>query len=208
MKRTNGVLYFVQVEGNGPIKIGITNSPRMRMSTLQGWCPYDLNFICAVRANLMDEAYALEMLAPYQKRGEWFHPHPDVFAFIEEVKAAGKIPNAPAPYPTWRANKTHFQRTTLSRIVPAIWATPEDAARAAGVAKVRKYHSNTIGERTACRLIIEARKLGFNIDTRDLYEDVHVDALQRRAPYRPRSPGAKAPGRKRLHGDLPILEAA
>ena len=83
MKRGN--LYFLQVDGGGPIKIGWTyGSVLSRIRSLQQSSPYILNWIGACLAFRSEETAAHKLLADYRLRGEWFHPVRPVLRFKED----------------------------------------------------------------------------------------------------------------------------
>lgn len=79
-----GTLYFVQVDGGGPIKIGWTQGcVTNRMRQIQWASPYILNWIGACDAPRSHEKAAHQTLAAYRLRREWFHPTAPVLDFIQ-----------------------------------------------------------------------------------------------------------------------------
>lgn len=73
MKR--GHLYFAQVDGGGPVKIGWTcGSIYDRIRQLQWASPYVLNWIGATPAPKSREGDCHRELSDYRVRSEWFHP--------------------------------------------------------------------------------------------------------------------------------------
>lgn len=87
--RKVGNLYFLQVAGDGPIKIGWTQgSPLLRSKVLQHASPYELIWRGSCPASRQDETAAHKLLAAYRVRNEWFHPVKAVLDFVAE-KAPG-----------------------------------------------------------------------------------------------------------------------
>lgn len=79
-------IYFIQVDGGGPIKIGITkNDPRKRMSKIQSDCPWPVSLLGATTGALDDEAAFHRNLSAFKMQGEWFKPAPEVLAAIGET---------------------------------------------------------------------------------------------------------------------------
>jgi hypothetical protein len=78
-----GSLYFLQVDGGGPIKIGWTyGNVISRVTHLQWGSPYELHWIGACRAPKSDEAAAHKALAHLRVRNEWFYPVEEVLSFV------------------------------------------------------------------------------------------------------------------------------
>lgn len=77
------VVYFLQVETSGPVKIGCTTGDvYTRVRALQQASPYVLRWIGFFVGTRADERAAHNQLAAHRLRNEWFHPHPDVIAFV------------------------------------------------------------------------------------------------------------------------------
>lgn len=89
MRTRNGVIYFLQVEGGGPIKIGFTcANPADRAKALQRSSPYLLTWIGYFPAASTIEAELHKLFASDRIRSEWFHPTQRIYDFI-----AAKCPN-------------------------------------------------------------------------------------------------------------------
>jgi len=79
-------IYFIQVDGGGPIKIGITgHDPRQRMVKIQSDCPWPVSLIGAVEGALEDEASLHQELSAFNTQGEWFSPTLEVLAAVERT---------------------------------------------------------------------------------------------------------------------------
>lgn len=167
MINNDGVLYFVQVENGGPIKVGYTQDHHIRLQTLQGWCPYKIEPIFGLLAPKIAETYALEVLKAHKLRGEWHYPHPFVLNFIEEVRKAGFVAGCPDPHPA-RGDWTKFDLVAVyDKCIPRIW--PDRAAMALDVGQKKlESYCGAFSEILICRTVIAARKLGFQLKTADL----------------------------------------
>ena len=87
------LVYFIQVVGNGPIKIGVATRPWKRMADLQVACPYELEMAGYVAS---DDARDLELMlhglfSAHHLRGEWFHPAREIEDYISDAMVAAEI---------------------------------------------------------------------------------------------------------------------
>lgn len=78
MKNADNWVYFVQRGDGGPIKIGFSCIPSVRISQLQVGCAEKLIVLACVRGNVKLEGALHDKLADHALRGEWFTPHPEV----------------------------------------------------------------------------------------------------------------------------------
>lgn len=81
-------VYFIQVDPDGPIKIGIADSVISRLGNLQSACPYDLRVRTFWRGPRLVERFLHRELAAHRIRGEWFRPEPfvlDVLSFVDQL---------------------------------------------------------------------------------------------------------------------------
>jgi hypothetical protein len=67
-------VYFIQAESGGPIKIGHSDDPTLRLKSLQTAHPYRLVLLLSVPASTGTEAALHKRFATYRLRGEWFRP--------------------------------------------------------------------------------------------------------------------------------------
>lgn len=80
-------VYFVQEAPDGFIKIGWTRGPvDGRLCTIQTGNPRTLVLLTAMRGALKDEQALHRRFAAHRVSGEWFHPAPELLAFIDEIK--------------------------------------------------------------------------------------------------------------------------
>lgn len=82
------VVYFVQPEGGGPIKIGFSGSIRSRLDAFATSCPFPLRVLGLVPGAMTLEASLHEEFRHTRIRGEWFHPTPDLLARIAALTGA------------------------------------------------------------------------------------------------------------------------
>lgn len=102
----SSLVYFVQVTGGGPIKIGYTEGdPRSRMVKIQCDCPWPVALIGAVAGDFEEEQAFHAKLKDFRIQGEWFHPHNAVIAAIETAVAT--MPNWVAPPVKHRPRNDH-----------------------------------------------------------------------------------------------------
>lgn len=81
----NGTVYFLQVQPDGPVKIGFTSQHvNIRVCSLQASSPYVLKWIGYFVGTHADEQAAHTRLAKHRIRAEWFRPEPEVLAFVRE----------------------------------------------------------------------------------------------------------------------------
>lgn len=85
-------VYAIQVDSNGPIKIGTARNPRSRRSTLQIASPWQLRLLGAWAGDENDEITLHRLLREHRIRGEWFHPTADVIELVAWCMATGKSP--------------------------------------------------------------------------------------------------------------------
>jgi hypothetical protein len=87
-------IYFAQVIGSGgPIKIGSTVNPMNRLISLQGWCPYKIDFLAVVPdSTRLAEEVLLERLLPSRLRLEWFNPTDEVLRVVGHAIEHKRLP--------------------------------------------------------------------------------------------------------------------
>lgn len=78
-------LYFIQDVGSGAIKIGISSSPRARLSQLQASRPGTLRLLAAIPGDRTAERELHAEFAHLRIRGEWFRAAPELAARIDSL---------------------------------------------------------------------------------------------------------------------------
>ena len=95
-------VYFIQAEGNGPIKIGCSQNPKIRLGQFKTWSPYPLRMIACAPGDFYDEMIIHGEFSAACIHGEWFHPTEVLLKYIDGVVKSGIIPRdmRPGPNPT------------------------------------------------------------------------------------------------------------
>lgn len=84
------VVYFIQVQPAGPIKIGITSGPvEGRLSDLRSACPYPVRLLGTVPGTIHHEQWLHRKFVATCTSGEWFEPNAGLLSTIAEVLAPG-----------------------------------------------------------------------------------------------------------------------
>lgn len=101
------MIYFIQEEDDGPIKIGVADSPVARIGALQTGNPRELNLLSVMDGGYREEADLHVRFAAGSIRGEWFDPGtPGLQELLDQI---GRLPRAVDPpegflfpLPEWR----------------------------------------------------------------------------------------------------------
>ena len=81
-------LYFIQVSGGGPIKIGFSRECNIhsRLRTYEWAAPWDCELLGVwMKGDRAKEKALYSRLANHQIKGEWFHSTDEVMAIIADV---------------------------------------------------------------------------------------------------------------------------
>lgn len=81
-------VYFIQSGAAGAIKIGWAGKPFKRMATLQVGNAELLRMLLVLPGDQPEEARLHSKFSDIRVRGEWFHPDPILFSFIDGARAA------------------------------------------------------------------------------------------------------------------------
>ncbi len=82
-----GTIYFIKSTTNHEIKIGFTSGDvTKRLSTLQTSHPYKLELLATISGNTKFEKSLHRKFQQYRLKGEWFQPHPDIIAYVSDLK--------------------------------------------------------------------------------------------------------------------------
>lgn len=88
------MIYFLQVRGGGPIKIGAAIDVAARVKKLQCACPYDLELLGCIKGSRRQEKRLHRKFSFLRLRGEWFSPGPTLLRYI--TKKAVNLEQLPA----------------------------------------------------------------------------------------------------------------
>ncbi len=84
-----GYVYIFQISNDGPIKIGFSEFPEGRLSTLQQNMPYELFMVHYEDSDMRIELLTHNKLSPYKLRGEWYENNDNMRQYIEYIKEHG-----------------------------------------------------------------------------------------------------------------------
>ncbi len=128
------VIYFIQSEHGGPVKIGRADDLAKRLVGLQTSRPDKLVVLAAAPGTIAQEKELHRHFAEIREKGEWFTASPNLMALVRDVAARGvaalsAVTNRDAsrgvtPYET--------QPVTPSLAVPSDPAVPAEQPRARG----------------------------------------------------------------------------
>ena len=82
-------IYFVQSE-DGYIKIGCTQRLKLRIKAIQACNPLKIKLVGKMKGGYDLEAELHKRFKKYRKRGEWFHPAPELIEYIVKNKMGRK----------------------------------------------------------------------------------------------------------------------
>lgn len=89
-------VYFLRPVGQiGPIKIGCSKLPALRLETLTVWSPVRLELICSVPGSHKDEHTLHGMFRNHHVHGEWFGASKELLALIGYCEEHGELPTLP-----------------------------------------------------------------------------------------------------------------
>lgn len=79
-------VYFIQAGDDGLIKIGVAGNAYQRLAGLQTSSPVPLRLVAAISGvGQVREVELHKRFAHLRAHGEWFHPTPELLAYIAEV---------------------------------------------------------------------------------------------------------------------------
>lgn len=91
-------IYFAQMPGGGPIKIGSTKNLHFRLNSLRKEFGDRLQIVMSVAGRMVDELTLHHIFHEDRIVGEWFFDSAKLTAFIEMLAKIGELPE---PY-RWR----------------------------------------------------------------------------------------------------------
>jgi hypothetical protein len=77
--------YFMRDRRTGLVKIGMSQEPEARRTALSASGARDMEMLLTLRDGNLEMAYH-KHFADLRVEGEWFEPHPDIFAEIERLR--------------------------------------------------------------------------------------------------------------------------
>jgi hypothetical protein len=128
------VIYFIQSEHGGPIKIGRADDLAKRLVGLQTSRPDKLVVLAAAQGSLACEKALHHRFSQYREKGEWFSASPELLEMVKDVIARGSMAFADSGHNTRDASQTVTGHSVPDRSVPDR-SDPEDIAAARATAK-------------------------------------------------------------------------
>lgn len=81
------MIYFIQVQKGGPIKIGMAANPMHRLKQLQVANHEKLHLLKAISGGAVLEKKIHRDLKRFRRTGEWFEPSAEVLAYVRDVRS-------------------------------------------------------------------------------------------------------------------------
>lgn len=105
-KAAGPVVYFARAGLDGPIKIGFSARFKTRIAQLRTSSFHDIVLLATISGSLQTEHELHQRFAAAHIRGEWFHPVPELLAYVAilppyvgAVRKPKKIATPPSPRP-------------------------------------------------------------------------------------------------------------
>jgi hypothetical protein len=165
-------VYFIQVVGGGPVKIGHSVDPEHRLQGLMCWCPYELEILATAPGCPLSEAAIHRELESSRSRGEWFHPTPEVMAFVDEVKKAGALPKRIPNTLDEALNGVRKNTTRMREVLAQNGMTVKELAAGMGIPFGTAAHfTSSLTAHRAVQIAEYLTSIGIPTKPRDLYGD-------------------------------------
>lgn len=106
-------VYFIRpIDMNGPVKIGCSASPAMRLLTLARWSPFPLEIVAVIAGDTVLERRFHARFEHLHSHREWFKPSPEIDdVIVRIVEGTFDVQSLPAPVCV-RARHQRSQETT------------------------------------------------------------------------------------------------
>ena len=114
------MIYFIQIEESGPIKVGYTfeRTAIGRLGGLQVACPWRLILRGVIEGDETEELKILTYLAAHRMRGEWFEPHPFVIETIQGLIGKWDAPEGSSAMPSCNVSSLpHLPDSDLNELI-------------------------------------------------------------------------------------------
>src|SRR5262245_50323298 len=76
-------VYFIGEEKRGPVKIGMSGAPELRLQNLQSSYPYPLAILAQFPGGEEEEEAMHKLFRPFRLQGEWFKRDTEILQFID-----------------------------------------------------------------------------------------------------------------------------
>lgn len=87
-----GFIYFLQVDEDGPIKIGFSVNPKGRYAGIASGSHVEINLLGFILGTAADEKVIQNRFITLVLRNEWFRPGRELTDFIAGVLQTGRVP--------------------------------------------------------------------------------------------------------------------
>jgi hypothetical protein len=116
-------VYFMRPVGRlGPIKIGYSTLPDLRLAQHQVWSPDPLELLAKAPGTPTDECTLHSMFSDSWLHCEWFRASDELLMLIGHVVLTGRLPELPAGLPPFRANRPRRETPLPDPICEALKA--------------------------------------------------------------------------------------
>lgn len=109
MKTSTGFVYFIKAGDDGPVKIGWSENPDMRLAQLQSAHHETLSVLAKFPGGRDVEAEVHQQLHDLRLRGEWFRDEPALRQAIVHLQTRGLLRPLGLPVGARAAHLTHMR---------------------------------------------------------------------------------------------------
>ena len=95
MTAKSDIAYVIQsTEGDRIVKVGFSTNPQVRLTNIRHSVPFGVELVAMLTDGKATERRLKEMLSPWQRKGEWFDPRPELNAFLSAARARNEVVTA------------------------------------------------------------------------------------------------------------------
>ncbi len=114
-------VYFIKPIGmDGPIKIGCSQYPGKRLSSLETWCPFPLEIVAQIEGDVYIERRFHRKFLDTHLRSEWFEATDDLLDTIRQINAGqfqvSSLPAYGGPINSMKATEADYSPIDLKFI--------------------------------------------------------------------------------------------
>lgn len=85
-------VYFIGIVRGGPVKIGWTTKPTVRLGCLISWSPHEMRILATAPGGKYEERAVHIACDAARIRGEWFGRSRRLRAIVASVRRSGRLP--------------------------------------------------------------------------------------------------------------------
>lgn len=148
------VIYFIQSEHGGPVKIGRADDVAKRLQGLQTGRPDKLVLLAAAPGTVADERIVHRKFNHYREKGEWFSFSEEVREFINLVNSTGSVTGDSCDDTSHDSSTVTPNRTVPCLAVPSVTkeSEPLSAGADGGVVGASSVDRTVVGGGTQFKL--------------------------------------------------------